>query len=1101
MDPIADLAAYLDRDETALRTTLSDHGAVQQLGMQRWQERFGSQPPEEVLPGELEAFYAEEDYYLYDLTEWHGLDPARAGYTRQMAAFAEELGLKSFLDFGAGIGQDGLVMAAAGLDVTAVDVPGSVADYAAWRAERHGLHIISIAPVVIEQNAQELRFDLASVIDVLGHVPDPLAAVRLLARTCRHVFYIEDFQLGTPWYPMHSTKPQRFDAWWTAHFRHVAGHFWSSRELSMKVKLEPSPSDFRSSTGGVLRHVEGLVQHLPPLGVQLVNDAAEADIVHTQAVNFPGRPPFAHVYTNHGVYPVGPPLPPNEAALQERIWQNLCSADEVISVAAWPTKRYETTLGIKANVIPNGVNAADWSDVPRGQSGLNPGYFLWAKGTTNGVCNPRPAQELARAMPDQPFVFTLIVPPAPPNVMAVGLLEFGRMKRVLADCAVLVATSLEVFSVQTLEAMALGKPILALWHGGDGGNNEAVVHKETGYIARDADDLVVGALYCLEHADRLGAAGRKRVEELYSWEHVASETFTVYLKALRKRQADAVRPKVSVIVPAYNCATTIGETLASVVNQSLDDFECIVVDDGSTDETASVIAPFAADERFQLIHQENAGVSAARNAGLDAARGQHMCFLDSDDGFPPTAIGAMSTVLDARHDVHIVYPDITAFGDVNGVWRMPEFSIDRLKDGNIMPYCSMFRGDLARRGIARYNIEHYLEDYEFWVNIAKRGFKALHIPQSLLNHRKRTGVGRSEQTKETHDACFLAVRRLHPDFWKPVVSVIIPCWNQAVYLPTAIESILAQTFLDWELIVVDDGSPDDVPAAMERFADDHRIKLLRQENRGLSGARNAGIAASVGKYFFTLDADDEAEPTFTIETKTAMENNPDISIVYTDFVHTIMNADGTRSIIKTHECPEFDLTLLLRQNIYINTVLQKREVWEAVGGYNSNMKYGWEDWNYAIDAAKHGFCAARLAKPLFRYLFKSREQGSMIQEMRDHRQEGLMQIRRNHAEMFEGRIPMGCCGGARLARGRTAATMTATPRVPRLGEMPLVKVQLVIDDPTPFSVRGAVTRTVYRNLSPAFPMRDMDPRDAQVLVQTDPRFTFAGVGSCQDPPG
>src|SRR4051812_15947600 len=109
----------------------------------------------------------------------------------------------------------------------------------------------------------------------------------------------------------------------------------------------------------------------------------------------------------------------------------------------------------------------------------------------------------------------------------------------------------------------------------------------------------------------------------------------------------------------------------------------------------------------------------------------------------------------------------------------------------------------------------------------------------------------------------------------PLVSVIVPCFGQAHYLPEAVGSVLAQTFTDWECIIVDDGSPDDTAAVAARLAaGDDRIKIVRQENRGLPGARNAGIRAARGRYILPLDADDRLEPTMLEKTVAVLQSDP-----------------------------------------------------------------------------------------------------------------------------------------------------------------------------------------------------------------------------------
>lgn len=95
-------------------------------------------------------------------------------------------------------------------------------------------------------------------------------------------------------------------------------------------------------------------------------------------------------------------------------------------------------------------------------------------------------------------------------------------------------------------------------------------------------------------------------------------------------------PKISVIVPVYNTARYLARCLDSIAAQTFTDWECICVDDGSTDESGAMLDAYARrDARFRVIHQENGGVSRARNAGLDAARGEWIAFVDSDDWVEP----------------------------------------------------------------------------------------------------------------------------------------------------------------------------------------------------------------------------------------------------------------------------------------------------------------------------------------------------------------------------------------------------------------------------------------------------------------------------------
>lgn len=113
--------------------------------------------------------------------------------------------------------------------------------------------------------------------------------------------------------------------------------------------------------------------------------------------------------------------------------------------------------------------------------------------------------------------------------------------------------------------------------------------------------------------------------------------------------ADDLIPLFTVVIPVYNRATVLTDALRSVLAQSCQDFEVIVVDDGSQDDPARVVESLA-DPRIRCIRQDNAGASAARNRGIDEARGRYVAFLDSDDCFLPHHLETMARLLDGKAD-------------------------------------------------------------------------------------------------------------------------------------------------------------------------------------------------------------------------------------------------------------------------------------------------------------------------------------------------------------------------------------------------------------------------------------------------------------------
>ena len=119
-------------------------------------------------------------------------------------------------------------------------------------------------------------------------------------------------------------------------------------------------------------------------------------------------------------------------------------------------------------------------------------------------------------------------------------------------------------------------------------------------------------------------------------------------------------PVVSVIIPAYNVAPFIVETLESLFTQTYQDFEAILINDGSTDDTEAQIAPYR--DRLVYIRQPNRGVMAARNAGLNAARGRYIALLDSDDLLLPNFLEVLVGMLESDPAISVAYPNARYFG-------------------------------------------------------------------------------------------------------------------------------------------------------------------------------------------------------------------------------------------------------------------------------------------------------------------------------------------------------------------------------------------------------------------------------------------------------
>lgn len=227
----------------------------------------------------------------------------------------------------------------------------------------------------------------------------------------------------------------------------------------------------------------------------------------------------------------------------------------------------------------------------------------------------------------------------------------------------------------------------------------------------------------------------------------------------------------------------------------------------------------------------------------------------------------------------------------------------------------------------------------------------------------------------------------------PTVSVVIPCYEQAIFLPDAVESVIAQTFAGWEIVIVDDGSTDDTFKVATRLIRRHpgrRISLVRRENGGLATARNTAITHARGRYILPLDADDEIAPQMLERCVALLEATPSIAIAYTDLqrfgdAHELITAS------------EFDPIVLPIANQLNYCSLYRREVWEDIGGYNPNMVHGYEDWDFWVGAVEHGYAARRIPEALFRYRIR---RDSMFQRALAHDADLRRQMRANHPRLY-----------------------------------------------------------------------------------------------------
>ena len=212
---------------------------------------------------------------------------------------------------------------------------------------------------------------------------------------------------------------------------------------------------------------------------------------------------------------------------------------------------------------------------------------------------------------------------------------------------------------------------------------------------------------------------------------------------------------ISIIVPCYNVAEFLHETLDSILAQSYSDWECIIVDDGSSDSTAEIAKKYSQkDSRFKYINQENKGLAGARNTGVKNSCGKYILPLDGDDLIDSLYIEKAVKILEEKADVKVVYAFARFFGAKSNKWRLRDYSYKQLLLGNrIFCSCIYRRVDYDRVNGYDENMPVY-EDWDFLIRLLYPDGKAFRIPEVMFFYRARRGslTNSADSAKKCLDA-------------------------------------------------------------------------------------------------------------------------------------------------------------------------------------------------------------------------------------------------------------------------------------------------------------------------------------------------------------
>ena len=783
--------------------------------------------------------------------------------------------------------------------------------------------------------------------------------------------------------------------------------------MTIRVFMKPTYEEVKGQPHGIARVIEAWHKYMPQFGVEFVDNKNEKYDLKAAHAGIAGD--TCDVSHLHGMYFTGDYHAPRYEYDSNKYIAMSCRYTKAITVPSeWVSEIFRRDMHMSPFVVPHGIEADEWIN---GEE--NEHYVLWNK-NRGGVdaCTTDHLEELAHRFPEINFLSTF----APrnnvalPNLKVVGVIPPQDMKKVLQRSGIYLSTTKETFGIGILEAMASGIPILGFDYGG---NSVLVEHKINGYLAEPGnyDDLSYGLQYCITNAHKLGMNG-VILSHKWTWEKSCQKLYEVYDYAVH---VDDQPNDVSVVIPCYNKESTIADSIKSIYKQTITPKEIVVVDDGSTDNSAAIIQHTMEEDNgahnIVMIVQKNQGVANARNNGIHNTSSKYVCCLDGDDTIAPTFLEVCKAELDKDRSLGIAYTGLMIVDgngrETIGTWP-GEFNYDgQTKGSNQIPTCCVFRRDMFDR-LGGYRQRYApmgmgVEDAEFWLRAGSIGFNAKKVTQEPL-FIYRLGGGTSQGgyydngwgqmqpwiADGKHPFASLATpEHIAHDVIQydlPVVSVIIPVGTgHEMEIVNALDSLEAQTFRRWEVVVVWD-SVNPVSNYLKKAFPFMHIYYTDTPKRGAGVARNIGAKHAKGQFLMFLDADDSLYPDAI--NKMLSQYQYSEGIIYSDYdgkaIIAPENVDQFKERMlsynaKTHEAvlkhlaanyncddaqrqPDIESKRLYHWCL-VTCLIPKR--WhDEIGGFDESMR-SWEDVDYHWRMAKAGKCYIRIEESLMLYRFNT----------------------------------------------------------------------------------------------------------------------------------
>lgn len=417
-------------------------------------------------------------------------------------------------------------------------------------------------------------------------------------------------------------------------------------------------------------------------------------------------------------------------------------------------------------------------------------------------------------------------------------------------------------------------------------------------------------------------------------------------------------PKVSVILPVYNGEKYIKDAIESVLRQTYQDYELIVVDDGSTDSSSEIAQQY---DCIVCLNEENQGVSTARNKGVSVSSGEYISFIDADDIWDKDKLLIQVRYMDDNPEIGYT---ITKHKLVlsEGMFTKPAWVREEHLQSEMAAYIpsALIVRKYVFQYVGGFDENRILgEDSDWFMRAQDLAINRHVLDQNLLVKRVYDNC-LSSDTVQVQKELLKIIGESHKRRSKPKISVIIPVFNGEKYIEEALQSVLKQTYKPYEIIIVDDGSTDSTQDIVLQYSS--LIRYIRKNNEGAAIARNEGVKASNGEYLTFLDADDlwtKEKLDKQVRKVMTTENHNSKEILFGQ-VEQFFSSDTDEVFQK-----KYHIESKISSGFIPGTMMIRKDLFLEVGYFSEDYKTG-EFIEWYIRAAEKGFKPLMITDVLMR---------------------------------------------------------------------------------------------------------------------------------------